>query len=155
MQNQTISELYIDEEKSKTSDNPKDILNSAKKFYESLYTRENISQPAINILLNKIPTNKKISNEHFQLCETGLSLEEVLNAINSQKNNKSPGNDGITAEFYKHFSNEMAPILLEVFSCWKQIGTIGISSRTGIISVIYKKGDKKDMANYRPISLFF
>ena len=153
MQNQTISELYIDDEKSKTSENPKDILNSAKKFYESLYTREKISQPAINKLLNKILINKKLSNEHFKLCETVLSIVVVLNAIKSQKNNKSPGNDGITAEFYLHFSNEIAPVLLEVYNSWKQIGTIGISSRTGIISVTYKKGDKKDMANYRPISL--
>ena len=99
MQNQTISELYPDD-KSKTSDNPKDTLNSAKKFYKSLYTREETSQPAVNELLNKIPINKKISNEHFKLREAELSIEEVLNAINSQKNNKSPGNDGITAEFY-------------------------------------------------------
>ena len=153
LQNQTISELYIDAEKSKTSVNPKDMLNSAKKFDESLYTREKISQPAINELLNKIPINKKISNKRFKLCETALSIVEVLNAINSQKNNKSPGNDGITTKFYKHFSNEMVPILLEVYNSWKQIGIIGIPSRTGIISVIYKKGDKKDMANYRPISL--
>ena len=59
MQNQVISELYTDDKKSKVSDNPKDILNSAKKFYENLQTREKISQPAINELLSKIPINKK------------------------------------------------------------------------------------------------
>ena len=153
MQNQTISELYIDDKKSKVSDNQRDILNSAKKFYENLYTKEKISQSVINKLLNKLPINKKISNEHFRLCEAEISLDKVLNAINSQTNKKSPGMDGITAKFYKHFSNEIAPILLEVYDSWKQLGIIGISPRTGVISVIYKKGDKKDTANYKPISL--
>ena len=87
------------------------------------------------------------------MCEAGISLDEITEAINSQKNNKSPGNDGLSAEFYKHFANELAPILLDVYSSWKELDIMGISSRTGIISVIYKKGDKKDTANYRPISL--
>ena len=153
MQNQTISELCTDDRKSKVSSNPEDKLNSAKKLYENLYTREKISQLAINEPLNKIPTNKNISNEHFRLCEVEISLDVVVNAINSQKKKKSLGNDGLRAEFYKHFSNELAPILLEVYNSWKQLGIIAISSRTGIITVIYKKGDKKDIANYRPISL--
>ena len=44
-----------------------------------------------------------------------MSLDEIVKAINAQKNNKSPGNDGLTAEFYKHFTNELGLILVEVY----------------------------------------
>lgn len=90
--------------------------------------------------------------DHFSLCEGEISLEEIVEAINSQKNNKSPGTDVLTAEFYKHFSNGIAPMLLDVYNSWNELGIRGSSSRTGIISVIYKKGDKKDIENYRPTS---
>ena len=114
-----------------------------------------MSRSAINELLNKIPNHKKISHEYFNLCgEAEISLDKIIEAINSQKkNNKSPGNDGLSAEFYKRFSSELTPILIDVYGSWKELGIMGISSRTGIISAIYKKGDKKDIANYRPISL--
>ena len=154
MQNQTMSEIYTDDKKSKYSSNPKDVLKSAKNFDENLYTRENLSTSAINEFLNKIPNNKIISNEHFTLYEVEISLDKIIESINFQKkNNKSHGNDGLTAKFYKHFSNEQASILLEVYGSWKELGITGISSRMAIISVIYKKGDKKDIENYRPISL--
>ena len=39
MQNQTIFKLYTDNNKSKYSSNPKDILKSAKKNYEKFYTK--------------------------------------------------------------------------------------------------------------------
>ena len=39
MQNQTMSELYTDDKKTKYSSNPNDILKSAKNFYEKLYTK--------------------------------------------------------------------------------------------------------------------
>ena len=136
MQNQTISELYTNDKKSKVSNNPGEILNSAKKIYGNLYTREKVSKSAVNELLNKIPINKKISNERFRLCEAEISLGEIIKAINSQQNNTSPGNHGLIAEFYKHFSTELAPILLEVYDSWKQLDIIGISSRTGIILVL-------------------
>ena len=102
-------------------------------------------------MLNKIPTNKKIFNGHFNLCEAEISLNEIIKATNSKKNpNKSPGNDGLTAEFYEHFSNELAPTLLENYDSWKQLGIIGISSRTGIISIIYKKVIRKILQTTDP-----
>ena len=40
------------------------------------------------------------------------SLDEIIKSITSERNNKPPGNDDLTAEFYKLFSNEIAPVLL-------------------------------------------
>ena len=71
----------------------------------------------------------------------------IIKSINSQIN-ESPDEDGLTVEIYKHFSNELAPLLLDAYDSWGKIGTMGVTSRTEIISVIYKKGDKKDIANY-------
>ena len=65
-----------------------------------LYTKQT-STSATTEFLCKIPNRKKISNEHFNLCEAELSLNETIKSINSETNNKSPGKDGFTAEFYK------------------------------------------------------
>ena len=40
----------------------------------------------------------------------------MIKSINSETNNNPPGNDGLTAEFYRHSSNELAPVLLGVYA---------------------------------------
>ena len=102
MKNQTIFELYTDDKKSKNSSNPKDILKSAKKIMK-LYTKWT-SAAATTEFVCKIANRKKISNEHFNLRETEISSDKIIKSINSETNNKPPGNDGLTAEFYRHFS---------------------------------------------------
>ena len=114
MQNQTTSELYANDNKSKYSKNCKIILKSSKKIYENLYTKQITSKAATTEFLSKIPSRKKISSEQSNLCEAKLYLDQITKSINSQTNNNSPGNDVPIAEFYKHFSNELAPALLDV-----------------------------------------
>ena len=96
MQNQTIFELYADDNKSKYSSNPMNILKSEKKNMK-LYTKWT-STAATTEFVWKIPNRKKISYEHFNLCEAEISLDEIIKSINSETNNKPPGNDGLKAD---------------------------------------------------------
>ena len=86
MQNETIFELYTDDNKSKYSSNPKDILKSEKKNYEKLYTKQT-STAATTEFVQKIPNRKKISNEHFNICDAEISLDEIIKYINSEIKN--------------------------------------------------------------------
>ena len=43
-------------------------------------------------------------------------------------------------------------MLLDVYDSLGKFGTISVTSRTGVISATYKKGDKRDIEKYRPTS---
>ena len=61
----------------------------------------------------------------------------------SSEVNKPPDSDGLTAQFCKHFSNELTIVLLDVYDSWGKLNTMGITYRTGIISAIYKRLSKR------------
>ena len=74
--------------------------------------------------------------------------------IKEFKNNKSPRTDGFTSEFYKFFWPELKSDMTSSFNYTFQKGTLSISQRRGIISLIPKKDeDKTPLENLRPISL--
>ena len=62
-----------------------------------------------------------------------MSLHELIKSINKQIINPQ-----VIVDFYKHFSNVLSPILLDVYDSWEKLGTMGAISRTGIISTIYE-----------------
>ena len=43
-----------------------------------------------------------------------------------------------------HFSNELAPVLLDIYDSSGILGTTDVTSRTGIMSVMYENGDSND-----------
>ena len=38
-----------------------------------------------------------------------------------------------------NFLNELPPVVLDVYDSWRKLDTMGVTSRTGIISAIYKR----------------
>ena len=128
-----------------------DISRSAKNFMEHFTLRRQLPKLLLRNLSAKFLTERKYLMKKFNLCEVKISLHETIKYINSQTNSKSPGNGCLTGKFYKHFSSELAAVLLDVYDCCGELGTVGVTSRKGIISFVYKKGDRKDIANCRPI----
>ena len=58
---------------------------------------------------------KKIPEELSERIDREISKEELDAVVKSFKNNKSPGSDGLTAAFYKHFWGELREILYKVY----------------------------------------
>ena len=54
MQNQTISDLYADDNKSRISNNPQDIVKLVKNYYEKIYTKEAASAASTSKWFSKI-----------------------------------------------------------------------------------------------------
>ena len=70
------------------------------------------------------------------------------------KNNKTPGNDGITKEFYETFWDELKTPLMESVNQAFHTEILSISQRQAIIKLIAKNDhNKRYIKNWRPISL--
>ena len=83
-----------------------------------------------------------------------VNEEECTNALKDFDNNKTPGTDGLPAEFYRFFWPDICHDLLASYNFASQHGMLSISQRRGIISLIPKKSkDKTILENLRPISL--
>ena len=96
----------------------------------------------------------KLSEEEQEKLEGLLTLEECKKALESFQQNKSPGEDGFTVEFYKFFFHLVGQHLLESFNMAYELGEMSISQRRGIITLIPKDdSDHLDLQNWRPITL--
>ena len=69
-------------------------------------------------------------------------------------NNKSPGNDGLTKEFYGVFWDDLKTPLISSFKSAFVKGELSNSQKQAVIKLIEKKDkDKRLIQNWRPISL--
>uniref|UniRef100_A0A3B3D7A0 Reverse transcriptase domain-containing protein n=1 Tax=Oryzias melastigma TaxID=30732 RepID=A0A3B3D7A0_ORYME len=131
---------------------PEKILKGVEWFYSDLFRERGCDVTAIDECLQHV--NSRLSEEEVGVCEADVCGAEIRTAIMRKHNNKSPGADVLTAEFYKAFQAELLPILQQLFAAFFRGQAPLAFFCLGTVKLIYKrKGERCDLANYRPITL--
>ena len=86
-------------------------------------------------------------------CERLLSQGECFAALQGMARGRAPGCDGLPKEFYLKFWHVLGNDLPLVLNYAFRSGWLSRSQRQGIITLDFKKGDRLDPRNWRPITV--
>ncbi|KAJ4923532.1 hypothetical protein JOQ06_021598 [Pogonophryne albipinna] len=96
---------------------------------------------------------RQVPGDIVQALELPLTVSELEGALNRMNKGKVPGIDGLPVELYAKFWSILGPVLLEVLTEVLQAGEMSGSLATGVISLLYKKGDRTEIGNWRPLTM--
>ena len=104
--------------------------------YKTLFAEKlQIQNEDITAYLNQISI-PVLTGEQSQTCEGPISENEPLKALTNMSSNKSPGNDGLTKEFYETFSEK--PLCASITKAFHR-GELSHSQKQAVIKLIEKK----------------
>ena len=133
-----------------TTTDPDIIAKEFAKYYRWLFQSKASLDPEIFL---KALSDRGIPEAIAEKLEKDVSLKEVSANISSLAGAKAPGPDKLPAEFWKEFEwlvvGDLHRVILEAVKG----GALPDIMSEGTIAVLYKKGDPKEIRNYRPITL--
>ena len=132
----------------------KQVLQCIHTYYRNLFKRTSnftIRQSKTFINDLNLPV---LTSELSDLCEGLLHSSECYQSLISMPSNKTPGNDGITKEFYVAFYHFINKYFIDSANYSFRVGELSPSQKQAVITLLEKKDkDKRLIKNWRPISL--
>jgi hypothetical protein len=96
----------------------------------------------------------RLTDEQKEACDMSITESEILKSIKALSSGKTPGSDGLPADFYKFFWCDIKRLLSESIIYAMEKGELSIEQKRGIITLLPKKGKNRlYLKNWRPISL--
>ena len=98
-----------------TITDPGEILMEQELFYKTLYTaKPNNSRKGENCPLF-MTQGSKLNQEQSDKCDLPITITECAKSLKELQNNKTPGSDGFTTEYYKLFWSNIKNYVFESF----------------------------------------
>ena len=127
-------------------DNDEEISKELNNYFVSVFTQE---EPGREVRLDQIFRGQ----EDEALTNINISREMVGKEIDRLKKTKSPGPDDIFPRVIKECKEELIDPIAKIFRKSLDTGVVPRIWRQANVVPIFKKGDKGESSNYRPISL--
>jgi len=132
------------------------LQQTAVRFYSTLHRKRGTVRADQDTLLNPGATSWQPAES--QRLDGLVQVGEAAKAVRSLDNGKTPGLDGLPAEFYKMFWKVIGEDIVDALNA--AVARKGVSGAhnmssmcEGVITLLHKKGDRDLMKNYRPITL--
>jgi ribonucleases P/MRP protein subunit RPP40 len=123
-----------------------ETANALNNYFGSVFTNET---------MDNIPDPQNIfSAEHSEwLIDLEITQETVFKKLAQIKTDKSPGPDDIHPKLLYELREEIAKPVSQLFKNSIVKCTIPTQWKTATVIPLFKKGNKSDIKNYRPVSL--
>ena len=121
---------------------PTECAQELSKFFSEIFTTES---------LQNFPF--AVPRTTDSLCEISFSSELIAQTLAKTKNFASPGRDNIPYIVLKGGGGFLIEQLRRLFQLSFEMGSVPSQWKIALITPIFKKGNKRDTKNYRPVSL--
>ena len=150
-----ITEITTNFESVRINDNPgkvADIFNThfatiGSKMAQHLLSTQN---KTLQHILHNYTPHTTVQHSFFL---NPVTEGEVITTINSLNTNSASGSDGINNTLLKDIKNFIAKPLTHIINQSFRLGYFPDQLKQSTIIPLFKSGDRKTLANYRPISL--
>ncbi|GJT57955.1 RNA-directed DNA polymerase, eukaryota [Tanacetum coccineum] len=109
--------------------------------------------PAANRCKLNYTFPNRLSSDQLDMLESPISRDEVRNAVWGCGENKSPGPDGFTFEFFQKFWDTLGSDFCAAVEWFFDHSSFSRGCNSSFIALIPKNHDPKFVNDYRPISL--
>nr|GEU31507.1 putative RNA-directed DNA polymerase, eukaryota, reverse transcriptase zinc-binding domain protein [Tanacetum cinerariifolium] len=112
------------------------------------FKKPTVVGPKINFIFPK-----RLAHDQATDLESNISRNEIRTAVWNCGDNKSPGTDGFTFEFFKKYWGLIGPYFCEAVEYFFVNGAFPIGCNSSFIALIPKVVDAKHVNDFRPIRL--
>lgn len=131
-------------------ENDREKVEAFNNFFVNIGKRMQTSKSANLPLKDPFPDDIVVYDSIFL---NPITYNEVIKHISTLKNDSSPGPDGVSVAFIKTYHSYILKPLCYIFNLCLEKGKIPQSWKDSVVTPIFKSGSKKELTNYRPISV--